>query len=37
MPNASAGVAKLIRENLNHLTGASSDYDPLFVDPEDCG
>jgi erythromycin esterase-like protein len=30
MPNTSAGVAKLIRENLHQLTGASSDYDPLI-------
>ena len=30
MPNASAGVVKLIRENLTHLTGGSSEYDPLL-------
>jgi erythromycin esterase-like protein len=30
MPNGSSSVAKLIRENLNPLTGAASDYDPLI-------
>jgi erythromycin esterase-like protein len=30
MPKASSGVANLIRDNLQPLTGANSDYDPLI-------